>query len=412
MPARTAGSVLRQLRDVALGGLKVGVPRGRPPIGALVRLATAEEALEDVRRTHPEAYCLLPDPSFSPSSTPFGNSALEKSTHRAAKKDDPTIQHVTERVEGGKVSWTERPLVIGSRAGVCAALDAAESDPARAAWARTRRKGIAALGDGESYLLGKVYRSCDGRLRDRTARATTSGKLGERACLQAQPGHLLVDLDLTAAHLASAWLWAGEVGDPAKAREEFAAHIGVDHGAGKIALLAWINGAGKKKLDMITGTGGTRAACETKFLRVAAFLGRIRHWWKASSPGDTLDTRDLHVDVPEEWHLRLIRPKTWRRLASRMWTRPEALWLDRALGTVTRGGIEAAVAVPIYDGLLIQMPASPWLQVRLTYLVGVLNAQAERVGLPTRVKATILGKTWAGGGPPGAGGAGQRQTQP
>ncbi|MFH1468736.1 MAG: DEAD/DEAH box helicase [Pseudomonadota bacterium] len=399
MAPATAGRVVDSLGAVGLGVVEVHQPKGRPARGVIVALCSFDEALADARRAHPDAYVLWADLALSSCRTLFSHSALEE-FRGAGERNPAAVQHAHEGLDGAPVSWTELPLKIGHRGAIDCTLDAAErSDTKRCAWARTRRRGLVGLDSGDDVPLGKVYRSADGRLRDRKARATATGKLGERAHLRAQPGHVLLDVDLRSAHLAAAWRWAGQPGDPTAACAELQGALRIDRDAAKVALLAWINGARNGGLAEITGNPDTLTTCERAWPCVADLLARLRAWWKACPEGSTMDTHGLGP-VPESWHMRLERPPTWRTLASRLWTRPEALWLDLALATATRGAVESAVAVPLYDGALLQLPASPWLPWRVSWLVGALDAQAAAVGLGTRIKAAYLGAAWGGAGSP------------
>jgi hypothetical protein len=246
-------------------------------------------------------------------------------------------------------------------------------------------------------LRGRARRAPTGRIHlfDGPLQGVPKELRGEIFPLLA--GEVFVSSDYSAAHVAVAAARTGDAGLVALVASEdayaaLAARLVPELANGrklvKVALLAFLNGAGVKRLGEILGTpdAGKRvhSALTAEHPGLRSELARARALQAAA--GDYADVPTL-TGSP-----RRIRKgeSGWRRLASALWTGPEAEALDAVLCALPRG---SRLAVPMYDGVLLTCAREDAGRVA-GELYTAMREASRAAGFVAVVKVGV-GDTWA-----------------
>lgn len=164
-----------------------------------------------------------------------------------------------------------------------------------------------------------------------------------RHLLYPDPGWVLLAADWRSAHLTIAQKWTG---DPLTNYDDYASWLNVSRATAKIALLAFINGAGAAKMNEITGNSNIHPW-------LCANLPGVQARWEEAkalhaAPGSYVNAPSLAgVTRPIS---KALHKGGWRRLLAALWTRTEA---DGMWWVLTHLPGEMKLCVPLYDGLLV-----------------------------------------------------------
>lgn len=211
------------------------------------------------------------------------------------------------------------------------------------------------------------------------------------------PGDVFVSGDFRSCHVAIAAARTGDAAlhallDAEDAYTRLAARFipGVEDGRGRMkkAILAMLNGAGRREVGRIVGRDGRRihAALSGELPGLARIVAEAKQLQAAPDaaaqvPTLTGEPRTIKKDV---------RSGGWRRLMSAMWTGPESEALGYVLAALPLG---ARLVAPMHDGLLVCCPRADAERVAAELRAGML-AGARRAGFSAGVKIGV-GETWA-----------------